>query len=79
MKKTIYWHFPHLKFWMGGTKFLLEVVRRLSKDYNITIVTNEGSEETIRKFNEQGINVVTTSILSTNAIFYWLLFPIMFL
>ena len=79
MKKTIYWHFPHLKFWMGGTKFLLEVVRRLSKDYNITIVTNEGSEETIRKFNEQGINVVTTSILSTNSILYWLLFPVMFL
>ncbi len=78
MKKLV-WHYPHLKFRMGGTKFILEIAKVLKKNYQVTLVCNLGAKEIIEEFEKSGITVRTTSFLSTNSLIYWLLFPFFFI
>lgn len=61
---------------MGGTKFILETSGRLRNKYEVVVVCNLGNEKIIEKFKKSGIDVKTTSVLSTNSLFYWLLFPL---
>jgi glycosyltransferase involved in cell wall biosynthesis len=75
MKKRIYWLFPHLEQDGGGTKFLLEVTKRLSKRYDITIICNTGTSEIIDSFQQNGTKVVTTSFIAANSNLYWLFLP----
>lgn len=74
-KKKIVWFYPHLKFWMGGNRFLYEIARRLTKKYQVTIVTNLGKEEFIEKFKKWGVKVKTILPFCSNDIIYWLFFP----
>lgn len=74
--KKIIWHYPHLYFWMGGTKFIYEVLRRLSKKYTVTIICNSGSTEVKSKFKKEDINIIFTSYLTSNSLLYWSLFPL---
>ncbi len=76
-KKTIYWIYPHFKFWMGGAKFLFEVGRRINrnKKYQVIFVANLGKKEIINKFKKERVNVITTSFISTNSLLYWGFLP----
>lgn len=75
-KRTIYWHFPHLLFMMGGAQFLLKTTIELNKQYDVIIVTNKISKSVKKEFDKQKIKVLTTSNKSTNDLIYWLFFPI---
>lgn len=74
-RKKLYWHFPHLLYWMGGTKFLHEVLKRLQREYDVALVTPLGKEEVIEHFTKDGITVHTYGRFSTNSLLYWLFFP----
>jgi glycosyltransferase involved in cell wall biosynthesis len=76
MKKRIVVHYPHLQFMQGGTKFLLEVLKRLQKKYEVTLVCNNGKLANIEAFRNEGVQVVTTSRFSTNNLIYWAFFPV---
>lgn len=75
MKKSLCWLYPHLEHDDGGTKFLFEVTRRLTKIYKITIVCNTGQEWIIEKFKRHGIEVNTISSISADSNLYWLFLP----
>ena len=81
--KKIYWHYPHLKFWMGGTKFIYEVAGKINKKnkiYRIVLICNLGQGWIIDRFKKNKIGVVTTTLLfSTNSAIYWLFFPFFFI
>jgi glycosyltransferase involved in cell wall biosynthesis len=80
-KKTIFWFYPHLKFWMGGTVHLYEQLKTLIQKYNfdIYLIVNTGDEKIIKKFKEAKIKVFNQKTLCTNDILYWILFPIFLL
>ncbi len=76
MKKSIYWHFPHFLYWMGGTRFLLDIAQRFNdSNLELIFICNNGNDSIINTFRKNN-KVITTSFLTTNSIFYWLLFPI---
>lgn len=77
-KKKLYWHFPHLMYWMGGTKFLQEVLKRLTPAFDVTLVTPHGKQDVIERFTRDGISVQTYGWVSTNSLLYWLFFPFFF-
>jgi len=77
-KEHIVWHYPHLLLAMGGTIFIRETARVLTRKYSVTVICNAGSPAIIKSFEDAGIRVVTTSFLSTNSFLYWLLFPFAF-
>lgn len=78
MKKII-WYYPHLKFWMGGTKFLFEVTKHLGKKFKVIIICNVGDKNIIETFKRNKIEVATISFISTNNFFYWLFLPVFLL
>jgi len=77
--KKIYWHFPHLKFWMGGTKFLFNVIKEISKYKNlkISLITNKSNDIFINKFKKEcNIDIhIINKFACTNDLYYWLFFP----
>lgn len=80
MKKshTLYWHFPHLKLWMGGTKYLLDICQQLNKKgaFRVVVITNQ-SKSTIRhSFSQAGVLIKSVSRSSTNSLWYWFFFPL---
>jgi len=78
--KKISWHYPHLKYWMGGTKFLYEVAIRINKKSSVDIITNSGQRWVISQFTKNQINVFTTTgPFYPNPFFFWFLFPVMFI
>ncbi len=77
-KPSLVWHFPHLMFWMGGTKYLFNICKELQREFEVVIVTNTGDPLIIKRFVSSGISVKTTSYLATNSILYWLFFPVLF-
>lgn len=74
-KKTIFWFYPHLKFWMGGTRFLVDISKYLAKNYQIYFVVSgkqNKNELIFKKFGE----VIRLSQYTTNDLLYWLFFPL---
>lgn len=77
MKQRLYWLFPHLEQDGGGTKFLLEVTKRLTKTYDVTILCNTAKSEIAKSFRTNKIKITTTSSLSANSNIYWLFLPLL--
>lgn len=75
MKKLIWYH-PHLYFWMGGTKFVFEVIVRLKEHFEVTVICSAGDKKIINLFERAGVEVIITSYKSTNSLVYWTLLPI---
>jgi len=51
--KKLAWVHSHFYNWMGGTKFILEVVKRLKKDMDVEIFIQNGNPEYIAKFEKE--------------------------
>ncbi len=79
MKQQLVWLFPHLEQDGGGTKFLLEVAKRLSKTYDLIILCNTASPEILQSFQSHKLRVKTVSFLSANSNLYWLFLPLFLL
>ncbi len=76
MKTDIYWYYPHLQFWMGGTSFIFDVITHFKEQkYKTTLVAQSGSQKIIKKFEAVCDQVILTSVLSTHSILYWIFFP----
>lgn len=77
MINKIYWHYPHVRFWMGGTSFIYDVAIQLKElGYNTTLVTQSGSEKILAKFKTVFDQVIVTSWISTHSLIYWIFFPV---
>jgi len=79
MKKIVF-HYPHLKFWAGGTKFLLIVADLIAAKNKVSFIINVADQKIINKFTKNKIKFLEINkFLSTNSIFYWLFFPFVFI
>jgi len=76
--KKIYWHYPHLRYWMGGNKFLYRVILEINKlkNYKVFLITNQASEQSLNNYKSSKINLyLINKIACTNDFYYWLFFP----
>jgi glycosyltransferase involved in cell wall biosynthesis len=74
MAKNIIWLYPKLDKWMGGTKFVFECTKRLSKEHVLRVVAQKGSVEVISKFREEGIEVTILNSRTFTDLSFWFLF-----
>jgi glycosyltransferase involved in cell wall biosynthesis len=77
MKQQLFWLFPHLEQDGGGTKFLLEVTKRLTRTYDVTVLCNTAKPEIAKSFRINKVKVITTSSISANSNVYWLCLPLL--
>jgi len=76
LKPTIVWLHSHFLYWMGGTKFVYEVIKRLSKDFKILVIVENSTEEVKKKYDNIGIKLISLNKITSTSPFYWILFPI---
>ncbi len=74
-QKKIFWLHPHFLNWMGGHKYIFEITKRLSKKYDVIIVSDVFSEDSKNKFCGINVHIITLGKISTNSIFYWIFLP----
>lgn len=76
MKKLrIMWLLPHLTYWNGGTKFVFETIKELSKNHEISLyIQKSTSPEITQRFRQIPIKVTILSKWSTGDIQFWLNF-----
>lgn len=74
-KKKIAWLYSHLQFWTGGTRFVLEVSKKLQRFYNVKIIVEKASPEIKEEFEANGVGIEEIGILTSTSPLYWLLFP----
>ncbi len=75
----IVWYYPHFFLPVGGTKFILEVVSRMAKNYSVSVAGNGGSYALKKNISESGITFIRLNVLATLNPVYWLAFPMMFI
>lgn len=77
--RRLYWLHPHFYNWMGGHKFIYEVIVRLRQQHHLDVilVTNGLTASAQRRFQQAGVPIITTLPWSTNNPLYWLLLPLM--
>lgn len=73
----VLWLHPHFLNWMGGHRYIYEVIRRLDNRYGceITLFTGAFSSFAERQFQGIGIKTGRFSGFSTNNPIYWLFLP----
>ncbi len=78
-KKNVIWLHSHFLYWMGGTKFIHQVIGELKKHKQVNkiyVVVENTSGFTARKFKELGVELISLNSLTSNSLLYWLFFPI---
>src|SRR3989304_3009621 len=76
-KKKVVWLYSHLLYRTGGTRFILEVTRRLQKSWDVSIIVEKASPEIKNEFKQNGINISEIGYLTSISPIYWLFFPLM--
>ena len=75
MKKLrIMWLHSHLSLPGGGVKYVLEVIRELSKNHDVDLYIQKALPQFEKQFKDAGINLTTMSKYSTSDILFWLNF-----
>lgn len=74
-RKTLIWLYPHLSQWNGGSRYVFEICKELSKDYILIVVTSFALDEIKSEFESAGIRVEISNSASTSSVFYWLTLP----
>lgn len=77
--KKLYWLHSHFLYWMGGTKYIFEVLKRLHHDYDLTVIVENSDPYASQLYKQEGIKLVSFGKLSSNSLFYWLTFPVQLL
>ena len=76
-KKKIVWLYSHFLFRTGGTRFILEVTKRLHKSWDVKIVVERASPEIINECKQHRTKITEIGSLTSTSPIYWLLFPLM--
>ena len=72
MKKLrIMWLHSHLSLPGGGVKYVLEVIRELSKNHDVDLYVQKALPQFEKQFKDAGINLLTMSKYSTSDILFW--------
>lgn len=78
-KPTIIWLHSHFLYWMGGTKFVFEVIKKLSKDFRLLVIVENSTEEVKKKYDDIGVELISLGKTTSTSPFYWISFPLQIL
>jgi len=71
MRKII-WLYPKLEKWMGGTTYVFECSKQLSKNFDIIVICQSSTELVLSEFVKEKIPVVTLNSYSFTDSVFWL-------
>ena len=75
MKKLrIMWLHSHLSLPSGGTKYVLEGIRELSKNHNVDLYVQKTTPQFEQLFKKAGINITAMNKYSTGDVLFWVNF-----
>ena len=60
---------------MGGTKYVFEVLGRLSKEYEVTVIVENASDYAKQIYRNAGIELISLDKLTSTSMLYWFTFP----
>ena len=75
-KPTIVWLHSHFLYWMGGTKFVYEIIKNLKNDFNILVIVENSTKEAGKKYKDTGIDLISLNKVTSTSPLYWITFPI---
>ena len=75
-KPKLFWLHPHFLYWMGGTKYIYEVINRLSSSFDLTVIVENTGDYAAKLYQSAGINLISLNKSSTTSLYYWLTFPL---
>ena len=75
MKKNIniIWLHTHFLYWMGGTKFIHQVIKELKKKNNIkniTVIVENTSDFANKQFKELSIELISLNSKTSTSVIY---------
>ena len=65
-KPKLFWLHPHFLYWMGGTKYIYEVITRLSSSFDLTVIVENTGDYAAKLYQSAGINLISLNKSSTN-------------
>jgi len=71
----IIWVHPHFLYWMGGTKYIYEVIKRLKRDFEMTVIVENAIPLAFENYKKIGVKLVSLNKLSSTSASYWLTLP----
>lgn len=74
-RPKIIWLHSHFLYWMGGTKFVYEVIKNLKKDFEIHIIVENATKTAIKKYRNIGVKITSLDKLTSTSPIYWATFP----
>lgn len=74
MKRQIVWLYPRLTTWMGGSRFVFEVLSLLKKKYDVLIVVQRQKRQVTDELRAAGIDVICLDTPSFTEVRFWLTF-----
>lgn len=75
MKTNVIWLHSHFLYWMGGTKYIYEVLRRLQHKYNVTVIVENASDYATDYYQKAGVKLINLDKMTSTNPFYWLTLP----
>src|SRR3972149_10840066 len=75
-KKKVVWLYTHLLFSTGGTRFIVEVTKRLKKYLDVKIIVEKASPDIKRECERNGTEIKEIGSLTSTSPIYWLFFPL---
>jgi len=72
---NIVWIHSHFLYWMGGTKYIYEVVKRLSKKHNVLVIVERTNSLVVKQYRELGVPLITLNSATSIHPYYWLGLP----
>lgn len=76
-KKKVVWLYTHFLFWTGGTRFVVEVTKRLQQSLDVKIIVEKASLDIKRECERNGTEIKEIGSLTSTSPIYWLFFPFM--
>jgi glycosyltransferase involved in cell wall biosynthesis len=74
--KKIFWLHSHTLMSTGGTRFIHEVLSRLTNKYHVELIVEKSSKEWKDNFEDNNIKVTEISSYTSTKLIYWLFFPV---
>lgn len=74
-KLKVIWLHSHFLYWMGGTKFVFEIICQLKKDFDITVIVENASPYAIENYKKENIKLISLNKSTSTSPLYWLAFP----
>lgn len=70
------WLHSHFLMWLGGTKFVFEVARRVNRQIPVDIIVERAAPEVLEMYEKEGIRVIEIATRSSTSMLYWATFPL---